>query len=208
MGIILNECANSALTATITEINSVVDGATVTAAELNQLDQSVNAALMTPGTGLSTGTGFVYKCGIERFGDIIVTRIYMDLPGLNSGGAAGDIIGKDGGTANCHFGQITAAINGAIVAGWVDVAEVPAGGNPDINFDSGDEATGAENAAVSGLTNHTALCNSGALAVGTRVNFTALPADDQYLYMSVGTQTDADYSAGKVVVTLVGVDLT
>ena len=179
-----------------------------TAAELNALDVSANGALMSPGTGLSTATGFVYKVGIERHGDIITTRIYMDITGLNSGGAAGDIIGKDGGTANCHFGQITAANNGTIYAGWIDVGEAPAGGDPDINLYSADEATGAENAAISGLTNATALCNSGDLAVGTRVNLTAFPAADQYLYLTVGTQTAADYSAGMIIVTLVGVDLS
>lgn len=178
-----------------------------TAAEINRLDNSVNGALMTPGTGLSTGTGFVYKVGIERFGDIIVTRIYMDLTGLNSGGAAADIIGKDGGTANCHFGQVTAAINGTIMAGFIDVGEAPTGGDPDINLGSGDEATGAENAAFSGLTNDTLLTNSGDLAIGTRVNFILLPAADQYLYLVVGTSTVADYTAGMIVVTLVGVAL-
>jgi hypothetical protein len=182
---------------------------TATASELNALDQSVNGALMSPGSGLTAATGFVYKVGIERHGDIITTRIYMDLTGLNSGGAAGDIIGNDGGAANCHFGQITAANNGTIKQGWIDVAEAPAGGDPDINLFSGDEATGAENAAASGLTNSTQLTDSGDLAVGTRVYFTeGLPAADQYLYLVVGTQTDADYTAGQIVVTLVGVDLS
>lgn len=180
----------------------------VTSSELAFLDQSVNSALMSPGTGLSTATGFVYKMGIERSGNIIVTRIYMDLTGLNSGGVAGDIIGKDGGTANCHFGQVTAANNGTIYAGFVDVGEAPAGGDPDIDFYSGDEATGAENAAVSGLTNSTQLTDSGDLAVGTRVNFTGLPTANQYLYMVVGTQTDANYTAGMIIVTLIGVDLS
>lgn len=180
----------------------------VTSSELAFLDQSVNSALMSPGTGLSTATGFVYKMGIERSGNIIVTRIYMDLTGLNSGGAIGDIIGKDGGTANCHFGQVTAANNGTIYAGFVDVGEAPAGGDPDIDFYSGDEATGAENAAVSGLTNSTQLTDSGDLAVGTRVNFTGLPTANQYLYMVVGTQTVGDYTAGMIIVTLIGVDLS
>jgi hypothetical protein len=163
---------------------------------------------LTPGTGLTSATGFVYKSGIHRAGDLITTHIYMDITGLNSGGASGDIIGKNGGTANCHFGQITAAVNGTIVAGWIDVAEAPTGGDPDINLGCGDEATGAENAALSGLTHYAALCNSGDLAVGTRVNLTAFPSADQYLYLVVGTQTDADYTAGQILVTLVGVDLS
>jgi hypothetical protein len=180
---------------------------TISSTELSQLDNTTNDALMTPGTGLSTATGFVHKVGIARSGNLITTRIYMDITGLNSGGAAGDIIGKDGGTANCHFGRVTAANNGTIVAGWIDVAEAPAGGDPDIDFYSATEATGAENAAVSTLT-ETQLTNSGDLAVGTRVYMTALPAANEYLYMVVGTQTAADYTAGMVLVTLVGVDLT
>lgn len=178
-----------------------------TPAELNKLDESANGALLVPGTGLSTATGFVYKVGVERFGDVIVTRIYMDLTGLNSGGVAGDIIGKDGGTANCHFGQITAAINGTIYEGHIDVGEAPTGGDPDINLYSAVESTGAENAAISGL-DETQLCNSGDWAVGTRVNLTALPAADEYLYLVVGTQTVADYTAGMCVITLIGVDLS
>lgn len=166
---------------------------------------AANESVMAPGTGLSTATGFVHKVSIERFGSFITTRIYMDITGLNSGGVAGDIIGKDGGTANCHFGQVTAALNGTIKAGWIDVAEAPTGGDPDINLGAGDEATGAENAALSGLTNYAALCNSGDLAVGTRVYLTAFPSANQYLYLVVGTQTVADYTAGQIIVTLIGV---
>lgn len=190
-------------------VNSVAgfeeDGVAIsaTAAELNALDTSANGVLLVPGTGLSTGTGFVYKVGVTRTGDTVTTKIYMDLTGLNSGGAAADIIGVND-AANCHFGQVTNAITGTIYAGFMDCGEVPTGGDPDINLGSGDESTGTENEALSGLTNSVALCNSGDLAIGTRVNFTALPADDQYLYLTVGTQTVADYTAGMVVITLLG----
>lgn len=193
------------ITSTVAELN-ILDGVTATTAEINGvLDASANEADLTPGTGLSTATGFVHNSTIIRQGAFAVTRIFMDLTGLNSGGVAGDIIGKDGGTANCHFGQVTAATTGVIYAGRVMCIEAPAGGDPDINFDSGDEATGAENAAVSGLTNHTALVNTGDLAIGSNVTFTLNPLDDQYLYMSVGTSTDADYTAGKIIVELWGV---
>src|SRR6056297_4105241 len=91
------------VTSTADELN-IMDGVTATTSEINKLDESANGALMSAGSGLTDATGFVHKMGIERFGDIITTRIYMDITGLNSGGAADDIIGKDGGTANCHFG--------------------------------------------------------------------------------------------------------
>lgn len=176
---------------------------TSTAAELNTLDASVNNALMTVGTGISGATGEVVQYSIYRIGGIIYTQIMVDITGLNDGGTAGDIIGKDGGTANCHFGQITAAINGTIWGGDIRCFETPAGGNTDIDVYSATEATGAQDAAITGLT-ETALVNAGAHAAGTIDYFTGVPAADEYLYLVNGTATDADYTAGRFLITLYG----
>ena len=105
---------------------------------------------------------------------------------------------------NCHFGQITAAINGTIYAGWIDTGEAIAGGDPDINLYAATESTGAQDAAVTGLT-ETQLCDSGDLAIGSRVFLTAFPAANQYLYMANGVATDAEYTAGMIIITLVGI---
>ena len=71
---------------------------------------------MSPGSGISSGTSTVYKANVAYAGDMIITTILVDVTGLSPGGAAADIIG-DNDAANCHIGQITAALNGTIIAG-------------------------------------------------------------------------------------------
>lgn len=161
---------------------------------------------MTPGTGISTGTGTVYKSAVTRVGDLYKTEIFIDVTGLNSGNAGGDIIGKDGGTANCHIGQITAAVNGTIVAGRITCFETPAGGDPDIDFwGSVDEATGAQDAAISSLTGEEQLIDHGDWTAGEIAVLTAQPDADGYLYLACGDATDANYTAGQFLVELWGV---
>jgi hypothetical protein len=173
---------------------------------LSSIYEGELALSMTPGTGVSTGTGTVYKSSVTREGDFYKTTIYIDLTGLNSGGTAGDIIGKDGGTANCHIGQITAAVNGTIVGGRISCLETPAGGDPDVDFwGSVDEATGAQDAAISSLTGEEQLINHGDWAAGEIAGLTAYPDADGYLYMACGAATDADYTAGQFLIELYGV---
>ena len=160
----------------------------------------------TPGTGISTGTGSLFSGNVTVAGDLIKTEIFIDLTGLNSS-AAGDIIGKQS-TANCHLGQITAALNGTIVAGTFQSLETPTGGEPDIDLFSASESTGTEDAAVSGLT-ETKLLDLGAdLAsgnLGTPFALSAFPAADEFLYLvASGGGTDDTYTAGKLLITLYG----
>jgi hypothetical protein len=159
---------------------------------------------MSPGTGISTGTGTVCINAVETVGSFIRTTIVLDVTGLNDGGTAGDIIGKDGGTANCHIGQITAAVNGTIMGGHVTCSEVPAGGDPDIDLWAADEATGAQDAAISGLTGEVQLINHGDWAAGEIDALSASPGANQYLYLACGTSTDADYTAGRLTIELWG----
>jgi len=130
---------------------------------LDDRDRVAAQTYVESNTGLSAGTGFdgteTYVSWVEQFGGIIKTSILVDLTGLYSD-AAGDIIGENGGTANCNLGQVTTAKCGTIVAGRMTCLETPDGGEPDIDVYSADEATGAENAAVTGLT-ETALLNVG-----------------------------------------------
>mgnify|MGYP003124484760 FL=1 len=161
---------------------------------------------ITPGTGISTGTNTVYKANVTVAGDLIKTEILIDITGLNSS-AAGDIIGKNS-TANCHIGQITSALCGTVFAGTFQSLETPAGGEPDIDLFAATEATGTEDAAVSGLT-ETKLLDLGAdLAsgnLGTPFVLSAFPAADQYLYLvASGGGTDDTYTAGKILITLYG----
>lgn len=164
---------------------------------------SIVGAELTAGTGVSAGTGTVYQASTSLNGGIYTTRILVDLTGLRST-ASGDIIGIDGTANPCHFGQITAAVNGTIIAGRVTCFELPAGSTPDIDVYSATESTGAEDTAVSTLT-ETLLVNSGSYSLGSSAYLTAFPAADEYLYLVAGATLDADYTAGKLLIELYGV---
>ena len=177
---------------------SILDALTASASELNQLDGSVLAD-MTPGTGISGGTGTICEHSVVKVGGLYKTTILVDLTGLNSGGADGDVIGKQT-TANCHIGQITAAVNGTIFAGSVTCLETPAGGEPDIDLYSATVATGTEDVAIThaDLGTEAALLTAAAdwAAGGVKV-LSAYPAADTYLYLvASGGVTDDTYTAG------------
>lgn len=187
----------------VTELN-YLDGLTATTAELNQLDGTIITD-MTPGTGISTGTGTICEHSVTKIGGIFRTEILVDMTGLNSGGGILDVIGKDGGTANCHIGQITAAVNGTILGITMEGLEAPAGGDPDINLYSADEGTLAQDTAISAATNEVILINGGDVTASSRTVATLYPSDNQYLYLVSGAVTDADYTAGRILITLWGV---
>ena len=165
---------------------------------------------MSAGSGIFPTHAESYAANVTVAGDLIKTEIFIDLTGLNSS-AAGDIIGKDGGTANCHIGQITAALNGTIIGGSIACLETPAGGEPDIDVFSATVGTGAEDTAVTDLT-ETKLFDAGQdFIAGLSANqfnfggFIAVPAADEFLYLvGSGGGTSATYTAGKFLITLYG----
>jgi hypothetical protein len=159
---------------------------------------------MAAGVGITSGTGTICKHSVTRVDGIFKTTILIDLTGLNGCSTAGDIIGKDGGTVNCHIGQITKAVNGTIIAGWIECHETPAGGNADINLYSAKEGTGAQDTAIGTSLTETALCDCGAHSAGSTDVLSGWPAADEYLYLTVGAATDADYTAGRLLITLWG----
>ena len=161
-----------------------------------------NTMAVEAGTGITTGTGTIYRSSVQRSGGIITTRILIDLTGLRSTGS-GDIIGVNGTALVCHIGQITAARNGTILTGSMECFEAPAGGDPDINVHSATEGTGVEDGAISSLT-ETLLVNAGDATLGSKVYFSAVPAADSFLYLTTGDATDADYTAGKLLIELMG----
>ena len=161
-----------------------------------------NTMAVEAGTGITGGTGTIYRSSVQRVGGIITTRILIDLTGLRST-ASGDIIGVDGTSNVCHIGQITAAKNGTILTGSMECFEAPAGGDPDINVHSATEGTGVEDGAISSLT-ETLLVDAGDATLGSKVYFTAVPAADEFLYLTLGATTDADYTAGKLFIELMG----
>ena len=163
---------------------------------------------VSAGTGITTGTGTIYKSSVVKVGGIFETNIYIDLTGLSSN-AAGDIIGKDA-TANSHIGQITTAVNGTIVGGYMQCLETPTTGEPDIDLFYADEATGTEDAAISGLSNQVSVLAAAAdWTIAANVNMrplSAIVAADKYLYLvGGGGTTDGVYDAGKYLIKLYGV---
>ena len=163
---------------------------------------------VSAGTGITTGTNTVYKSSVVKVGGIFETNIYIDLTGLSSN-AAGDIIGKDA-TANSHIGQITTAVNGTIVGGYMQCLETPTTGEPDIDLFYADEATGTEDAAISGLSNQVSVLAAAAdWTIAANVNMrplSAIVAADKYLYLvGGGGTTDGVYDAGKYLIKLYGV---
>ena len=180
---------------------------TAAASALKELTITNLALNLHPGLATTAGTGIdgiaeSYVAGVEKIGTIFKTTIVIDLTGLRST-AAGDIIGDDGAATPCHLGQITAAVNGAIFAGTIACLEAPATGDPDIDLYSATESTGVEDSAISLLT-ETQLINAGDHVIDLFKSLTAFPAADEYLYLVAGDTTDADYTAGKLVITLWG----
>jgi len=161
-----------------------------------------NTMSVEAGTGITTGSGTVYRSSVIREGGIITTQILIDLTGLRSTGS-GDIIGVNGTALVCHIGQIVAATNGTILTGSMECFEAPTGGDPDINVHSATEGTGVEDGAIGELT-ETLLVNAGDATLGSKVYFTAVPAADSFLYLTTGAATDADYTAGKLLIELKG----
>ena len=186
--------SENATTGAITTLSSI-SSTGVTSFDANTLATEA-------GTGITTGSGTIYRSSVQRVGGIITTRILIDLTGLRSTGS-GDIIGVNGTSLVCHIGQITAAQNGTILTGSMECFEAPAGGDPDINVHSATEGTGVEDGAIADLT-ETLLVNAGDATLGSKVYFTAVPAADQFLYLTTGDATDADYTAGKLFIEMMG----
>jgi hypothetical protein len=147
-----------------------------------------------------------YVSLVRREGHFIKTEILIDLTGAKSVATDKDIIGN---TGICHFGQITAAINGAIRCGQVTCLEVPAGGADDIDFYMASAANGAYDADGSALANAASLITKGGAwalgAPGAATAITAAITADYYLYLLSGEAAAGTYSAGKFLIELWGV---
>lgn len=175
---------------------------------IDAIEAAETKTQVTLGTGISGSANTVCEHVVEKIGNIAHTTIVLDLTDLASGGAANDIIGDDGGVANCHFGQILAAVHGTITSGKITCIETPATGDDDIDLYYGDLATGAENANIDTADSGSAtqLSDHGNWAAGEWDVLIATPAANEYLYLSAVTgDADAAYTAGKFVIELWGV---
>lgn len=156
-----------------------------------------------PGAGISGGTGTVFKSSVERIGDIIRTSMLIDLTGLSSSTTDLDIIGQ--GASAAYLGQITAAKNGTVFSGRVKCLEAPVGGVTDIDLYSATEATGVFDGGIAALTETALLTAGAAWTLGLSTELAALPAANQYLYLTGGAAgTAAAYTAGKFLIELEG----
>tara|TARA_R110000803_G_scaffold41731_2_gene89682 strand:+ start:3360 stop:3977 length:618 start_codon:yes stop_codon:yes gene_type:complete len=161
------------------------------------------------GAGIE-GTAEVYITQVSRLPsdtatnvNLVKTTIMIDLTGLQSTGS-GDIIGKNG-AGIAYIARVTTADNGVIFGVSMECFETPAGGDPDINLHSATEGTGVEDTAISDLT-ETLIINGGDQAAGSRTAGGTIVAD-QYLYLTTGAATDGAYTAGRLVITLLGYDV-
>ena len=156
-----------------------------------------------PGTGISSGTGTVFKSSVQRVGGIIKTSLLIDLTGLASSTTDLDIIGVGAGAD--YLGQITAAKNGTILTGRMTCLEVPAGGADDVDLYSATEATGVFDAGIGTLAETALVTAAGAWTLGLTKGLSAIPAANQYLYLCGGEAgTAATYTAGKFLIELEG----
>ena len=116
---------------------------------------------------------------------------------MQSGGTAGDIIGKNG-AGVAYIGRVTAANSGTVFGVRMTCYETPAGGDTDIDLYSATEGTGVEDVAISTLA-ETQIINSGALAVGSAVYGGDIVAN-QYLYLVGQGTSNAAYTAGRLLI--------
>ena len=197
---------------TLANLVEVVNAATGSTLSLSKAATQAGATGASAGTILSKGSGVSaaesYAVGFQRNGTLITTSIVVDLTGLVGSATDVDIIGNTGGAASCHWGRITTAICGTLVAVRVTCLEVPAGGADDIDFYSSNVGTGAQDVAIShaDLGTETALVTSGAAwASGTTKGMTALPTADDYLYIVNGEgSAGGTFTAGKFLIELFG----
>jgi hypothetical protein len=161
------------------------------------------AAIANPaatGAGIE-GSAAVYETSVKTENGIVTTSIMIDLTGLQSGGTAGDIIGKNG-SGVAYIARITTADNGTVFGVKMTCFEAPAGGDNDIDLYSATEGTGVEDVAISTLT-ETQIINSGTLALGTTAFGTDIAAD-QYLYLVGQGTSNAAYTAGRLLIEIYG----
>jgi hypothetical protein len=156
-----------------------------------------------PGAGISGGTGTVFKSSVIRIGDIIRTSFLIDLTGLSSSTTDLDIIGQ--GTDPAYLGQITAAKNGTILTGRMTCLEVPVGGADDVDLYAATEGTGKFDGGIAALTETALVTAGGSWTLGATKALGAVPAANQYLYLTGGEDgTAAAYTAGKFLIELEG----
>jgi hypothetical protein len=188
---------------TVTGKLRVGKGASIAFTGTNGNESALTVAELTPGAGITDGTGTVYRSSVVKSGGFIRTTILIDLTGLASSTTDLDIIGT--GTGAAYIGQISAAKSGTILSGKITCLEAPTGGIADIDLYSATEATGAFDGGIASLVETALLTRGGSWAIADIKALTGIPAADQYLYLTGGAAgTAAAYTAGKFLIELDG----
>jgi len=192
----------SGVDATVFKLAGTVVNAT--AAELNGAADLSAQDSMVPAAGFISGTGTLFESSVVQQGGIIKTTILMDITGAQSSTTDLDIIGD---TGVSYIGQVTAAKNGTLLYGQMTCLETPAGGVTDIDLYSATEATGAFDGGVAALTETALLTKGGAWSGAvTPTIMTALPAADEYLYLTGGAAgTASAYTGGRFLIEFWGI---
>lgn len=162
--------------------------------------QEYVASPLQVGAGITAGVGTICRADAITSSQIKVVSILIDLTGLNSGDAVGDIIGADG-ASSCYIARLPSI---TVLGGRMTCLETPAGGDTDIDLYSATEGTGVEDSAITGLT-EAQIINAGAQTAGTVTYFSADPVSNAYLYLvGQGTANDT-YTAGRFLIEAFGV---
>jgi hypothetical protein len=170
----------------------------------DELSDTINTLATEAGVGITGGTGTLFASSVTKEGGIYRTRILIDLTGLASSTTDLDIIGD--GIDPAYLAQIIAAESGTLVGGTLKCLEAPVGGVTDIDLYSAEEATGVFDGGIAALTETALLTKGGAWTAGAETVLSAVPAADEYLYLTGGAAgTAAAYTAGVFLLELWGV---
>ena len=193
-----------ALAASAAGLKDIADGVVADSTALQALRLGEAGPLgVAVGSGANGALQYASRVEVLQTG-LHVTQILVDISGLISDATDNVAIGETGGQANAHFGRLTVADCGVIFAGSVECFEVPAGGEPDLDFFGDNSGTIAEGA--DGSTDNSLLDRGADWVAGDLKYMTGNPDADDYLYITVGKGSgdSSEYSAGIFLITFYG----
>jgi hypothetical protein len=162
----------------------------------------------TVGSGFSSAEDTYWiPYGKHGASGMFVTEFYVDLTGVDGVATDLDIIGDTAASANASIGQITAAVQGTVQAITMTCLEVPTGSNADVDLYSANEGTTTETHgyAITNATETALLTSGGDWTLGQTKVASAVPPDNDYLYLVTGSAAAAGtYTAGQFLIKIYG----
>lgn len=180
-------------------------GGTVLAATGTEINQAADLSAqegMVVGAGFA-GSGTIYESSVVKHGAIFKTEIIIDITDcvLLSGDTM--IMGQTSGVAN--IGQNLTLLSGTLLGGRMTCLETPAGAADDIDLYSAVEGDALAGVVITDSTETALLTKAAAWAAGDITIMTALPAANEYLYLTAGEDDDGTYTAGRFLIEIWGV---